>query len=62
MQELNLTVNQGLVLLIMLAPLAIWGLKHLGTVTIEKPEPKEQETQLSPQYGRYVQLRGVYHD
>lgn len=62
MQELNLTVNQGLVLIIMLAPLAIWGLMHLGSVTIEKPEPKKQYPQLNTQYGRYVQLRGVYHD
>ncbi|HFI0586253.1 TPA: hypothetical protein ACGO00_000376 [Streptococcus suis] len=59
MEELTLTVEQGLLFLAILTPLTIYLWTHLGTYQLDiEPKIKDTDKLQNSNYGAYIQLAG----
>lgn len=67
MEELNLTPEQTLVLIVILLPLVIYLWHHLGTFRLDIESKNKTENEHTRQltnanYGAYIQSQGRYYN
>lgn len=67
MDELALTTEQTLLLIVVLVPVLIYSWLHLGTYQLDiepisKPESKDTRKLTNANYGAYIQAQGRYYN
>lgn len=67
MQELNLTLEQTMTLIVILLPVVIYLWHHLGSFQLDiepktKPEGKYTRRLTNANYGAYIQSQGRYYN
>ena len=67
MNEISLTAEQTLALIVLLLPLIIYLWHHLGTYQLDiesktEPEGKDTRKLTNANYGAYIQLAGRYYN